>query len=91
MDLSPTNTIRTTGSTSPPDPVFKLASYDSSLNSRIAMTFPVTRDPVHAMALSIDGKLLAIGNDAGRLEVSPIFPQDRFKCSCTCCEYYLHF
>lgn len=65
MDSESINTISTSTA-------FKLASYDSSLNSRVALTFPVTRDPVHAMALSNDGKLLAIGNDGGRLEVSLI-------------------
>jgi hypothetical protein len=49
---------------------FKLPSYDRSYNSRVVLNFPVTRDPVYALALSVDGKLLAVGNDAGRLEVS---------------------
>jgi hypothetical protein len=67
--MDPNSTLSTGGTT------FKLASYDNSLNSRVAMTFPVhvTRDdPVHAIALSNDGNLLAIGNDGGRLEVSSI-------------------
>ena len=48
---------------------FKLALFDGSHNTRIGMTFSVTRDSVYSIALSGDGKLLAIGNDGGRLEV----------------------
>jgi hypothetical protein len=48
---------------------FKLATYDDWHNTRLRASFPVTNDPIHAMALSADGRLLAIGNDEGNLEV----------------------
>ena len=49
---------------------FTLAVYDDWYNSRVSSLFPITAyEPIHAMAMSVDGRFLAIGNDGGRLEV----------------------
>lgn len=49
---------------------FTLAVYDEWHNSRVALSVCTTTcDPVHAIALSADGRFLAIGNDGGNVEV----------------------
>ena len=49
---------------------FRLPVYDEWHNSRIALSVCTTTcDPIHAIALSADGRFLAIGNDGGNVEV----------------------